>query len=116
MDIIETRIGQTSVLALSGPLNSSTAPALSVRGIGLCDTGIRRVLIDLEQVPYLSSAGLRSFFAINKRAEQAGVGMSLCGLNEMVHDLFEVSGLLEIFHIYPDRAAALAAIEQQGTV
>jgi anti-anti-sigma factor len=115
MDIIETRAGQTSVLALSGPLNSSTTPALATRGIGLCDTGIRHILIDLEQVPYLSSAGLRSFFAINKRAEQAGIGMAFCGLNEMVRDLFEVSGLLEIFHTYPDRAAALAAIEPPGT-
>jgi anti-sigma B factor antagonist len=114
MDIIESRVGQTSVLALSGPLNSTTAPALSERGIGLCDIGVRTVLIDLDQVPYLSSAGFRAFVAIHKRADQTGIGMALCGLNEMLRDLLEVSGLQDVFETYPDRTAALAAIAQRG--
>ena len=103
MDIIESRSGRADVLALSGALDTSSAPALSVRAIALCNSGIRSILIDLNQVPYLTSAGFRSFIAIHRRAEQAGIGMALCGLNDVVHDLFEASGLLGSFRIYPDR-------------
>ena len=114
MDIIESRVGRTSVLALSGGLDTSSAPALSARATELCVPGIRTILIDLAQVPHVTSAGFRSFIAISKHAEQAGIGMTLCGLKDLVHDLFEVSGLLGTFRIFPDRTAALAAIDQQG--
>ncbi len=115
MDINVSSDRQTSILALSGALDTLSAPSLSVRAIGLCDTGIRSILIDLAQVPHLTSAGFRSFIAIDRRAKQAGVAMALCGLNEMMHDLFEVSGLLRSFRIYPDRASAMAAIGEPGT-
>jgi anti-anti-sigma factor len=114
LDIIESRAGQTGVLALSGALDASSAPALSARAIALCDTGVHAVLIDLNQISHVTSAGFRSFIAINKYAEQVGVGLALCGLNELVHDLFEVSGLSGSFRAYPDRAWALAAIAQPG--
>ncbi|HEY5230715.1 MAG TPA: STAS domain-containing protein [Galbitalea sp.] len=115
MDIIGSQVGRTSVLALSGALNTLSAPALSVRAIALCDTGVHTILVDLGKVPHLTSAGLRALMVINKRAEQAGVGMALCGLNEMVHDLLDVSGMLDIFRIYPDRESALVAIDRPGS-
>ena len=115
MEIIESRIGQTSVLALSGALDTSSASTLTEQAVALCDAGIRTILIDLDQVSYMTSAGFRSFIAINRRAEQSGIGMALCGLNELVHELFEVSGLLGSFRIYPDRASALEATGQQRT-
>ena len=112
MEIIEFRAGQTSVLALAGALDTSSAPALSVQAIGLCDGGNRAILIDLTEVPYLTSAAFRAFIAIRKRAEPAGVVMALCGLNDLLRDLFEASGLMGVFRIYPDRASAVAAIDQ----
>jgi anti-anti-sigma factor len=102
------------VLALLGAVDTLSAPVLAQRAIALCDIGTRGVLIDLDQVPYLTSAAFRSFIAISRRAEQSGGGMVLCGLNDMVRDLFEASGLSGSFRIYPDQAAALAAIEQSG--
>jgi anti-sigma B factor antagonist len=95
-------------------LDASSAPALSVRAIGLCDSGDRAILIDLAEVPYLTSAAFRSFIAIRKRAEPAGVAMAICGLNDLLKDLFEASGLMGVFRIYPDRTSALAAIEPQA--
>ena len=97
MQITTLREGGVSVLVLFGALDTSSAPALSARALGLCDAGAGNVVIDLTQVPYVTSAGFRSFIAINRRAEQAGGGMALCGLNELVRDLFEVSGFLERF-------------------
>jgi anti-anti-sigma factor len=114
MDIVVSLAGRTNVLSLSGALDTASAPALSVRAMALCDSGMHAILIDLGQVPYLTSAGFRSFIAINKRAEQAGVAMALCGMNDLVRDLYEASGLRDSFRVYPDRAAALADIDQSS--
>lgn len=114
MNMIESRVGEINVLALSGAVDTLSAPALTERAIGLCGAGIRVVLIDLDQVPYLTSAAFRSFIAISRRATLSGGSMVLCGLNELVRDLFEASGLASSFRIYQDKAAALAAIEQAG--
>ena len=110
MDIIESHDGQTGILTLSGRLDTSGAPALSPRAIALCDTGIRALLIDLERVEYLTSAGFRALIAIRRHTTQASIGLALCGLNDVVLDLFEASGLLGSFLIYSDSPSALAAI------
>ena len=52
----------------------------------------------------------RALIAIRRHAEQTSIDLALCGLNEVVHDLFEASGLLGSFHIYRDPASALAAV------
>jgi anti-anti-sigma factor len=110
MDIVESNQGRTGILTLSGRLDTSGAPALPPRAIALCDTGIRALLIELQQVEFLTSAGFRALIAIKRHAEQVSIEMALCGLNEIVTDLFQVSGLLGSFRIYSDAAAALAAL------
>ena len=114
MNMIESRVGETTVLAVSGAVDTLSAPAMTERASALCDTGTHGILIDLDQVPYLTSAAFRSFIVIGRRAEQCGGGMVLCGLNDLVRDLFEASGLSGSFRIYQDQAAALAAIGQAG--
>jgi anti-anti-sigma factor len=114
MDIIDSCIGQTRVVTLSGPLNMFSAPSLLIHATGLCATGIGPILIDFEQVPHLTSAGLRALVQINRRAQQFGVGLAMCGLNKVVHDVCDVSGILEVVRAYPDQASALAAIDQPG--
>jgi anti-anti-sigma factor len=113
MDIIESRTGRAGVLTLAGRLDTSTAPALPPRAIALCDAGVRAILIDFQGVEYLTSAGFRALIAIKRHAEQASVEMALCGLNEVVRDLFEVGGLLGSFRVYSDSASALAAVARQ---
>jgi anti-anti-sigma factor len=113
MEIIEQRDGQTAILAISGALDTMSAPALSERAIALCENRVRAILINFEQVSHLTSAGFRALMAIQRRTEPASIGLALCGLNELVLDLFEVSGLRSSFRIYPDQASALAAIAER---
>jgi anti-sigma B factor antagonist len=114
MEITALRDGDVTILAISGALDTLHAPALSARAHALCDAGTCRVLIDLAQAPYMTSAGFRSFIEISRRTRQAGGEMALCGLNDLLRDLFEVSGFEGIFRIYPERASALAAMAGQG--
>jgi anti-sigma B factor antagonist len=114
MEITALRDGEVGILALTGALDTLHAPALTAKATALSDAGTHTVLIDLAQVRYVTSAGFRSFIEIQRHAERTGGGVALCGLNELVCDLFEVSGFRNIFRVYPDRASALTAMAAQG--
>ncbi len=117
MQITESREGHTGVLALSGALDTMSAAALSTQAIAFCGdgaSGIRTLLVDLADVPYITSAGFRALLVIRKHTELASIGVALCGFNEVVADLFEASAFDSIFAIYPDRATALVAIAEPG--
>lgn len=116
MEINQSRDGQTAILSVAGRIDTLTAPVLTEQAVNLCDTGIRGVLLDMQSVEYMSSAGFRALLMVRRRTQQGAIGLALCGLNALLDDLFEVSGLHGIFRIYSDRAAALAAIGNKDPV
>ena len=69
-----------------------------------------RLVIDLDAIDYISSAGLRVLLLAAKESRGIGVVCVLCGLRAPVLKLFETTGLIKIITILPNRMAALAAI------
>ncbi|HUB14806.1 MAG TPA: STAS domain-containing protein [Acetobacteraceae bacterium] len=110
MEIAEVRDGQTVIISLAGKLDNASAPILAEKAGALCDTGVHTILIDLQRVEYTTSAGFRALITIKRRAERDSIQLALCGLNELIRDLFDVSGLCDNFRIYQDRASALEAV------
>jgi anti-anti-sigma factor len=102
--------GDLLILALSGELDSKTAPELD-REIGkaLGKSG-RALLFDLTDLDFVASAGLRIFIMVGKRLSSDGGAIALCGLNPSVREVFEISGFVKLFPILPDRRAALAKL------
>lgn len=97
------------IVALAGRLDSGAAPTLDQALSPLVEPG-GRILLDLAKVDFVSSAGLRIFLKTAKQAKAANAGLALCGLNDSVRDVFEISGFMTIFAVHPDRAQALAAL------
>ena len=114
MQISEIRDGETVTLSLVGKMDTFGAPMVETKATSLCQPGVRTVLIDMGSVDYMTSAGFRALIAIRRKAEHSAIGIALCGLNELIDELFKVSGLRSNFHIYPDRASALEAIGKQA--
>ena len=67
----------------------------------------KNILIDLSQVTYISSAGLRVLLKFGKDASAQDKNLALCGLNEFVSSVFKVSGFDKIFNIQPERSKAI---------
>jgi len=102
--------GELIVLALSGQLDSKTAPELEREvGKALGKTG-RALLFDLTGLEFVASAGLRIVIMVGKRLASDGGAIALCGLNPSVREVFEISGFAKLFPILPDRRAALAKL------
>lgn len=68
-----------------------------------------KVVIDLGNVEYLSSAGLGHLVGLLKRARGRESILKLCGLREAILELFEVMKLTKIFDIHPGAKEAVAS-------
>ena len=62
--------------------------------------GARKLLIDLDSVEYISSAGLRVLLAVAKRLKKEDGAIKLCCLRPYVKEVFDIAGFTQIFKIY----------------
>jgi anti-sigma B factor antagonist len=65
------------------------------------------VVLDLEELGYISSAGLRSVLSVAKKLKAQGRGICLCCLQGMVREVFEISGFNRMLPVLPTLEAAL---------
>jgi len=100
--------GAVRVLALSGRLDTETSADLELALADLQAAGATHFLIDLADIGYVSSAGLRVLLALAKQLDGGRGSLRLCGLNAAVMQVFDVAGFSKLFLIYPTRDAALA--------
>ena len=74
------------------------------------ETARQAVIVDMEELIYISSAGLRVILQVSKQLERHSVRFAICSLSKPVREVFEVSGFDRVIDIRPSRADALAAV------
>ena len=97
MTIEQTRNENTWTVALAGRLDTTTAPELEEALSGALD-GVEELILDLEALDYISSAGLRVLLSVQKRMNRQG-SMKVRNANEMIAEIFEVTGSSEILTV-----------------
>jgi anti-sigma B factor antagonist len=108
---IETReLKHVSVVTVSGRVDSATAPDLQKALQDLLDAEHKQLVLDLKDVDYMSSAGLRVLVATQKAAKKDGGALRLAQPSTRVTEVFELAGLAPIFDIYPDVVEAVGAV------
>ncbi|MCF4151424.1 STAS domain-containing protein [Dethiosulfovibrio sp. F2B] len=98
------------VVAVSGRLDTLTAPGFESSVLALLGDGIGAMVVDLSELEYISSAGLRSILAVAKKASTDGTTVSLCGMKGVVEEVFSISGFDSFLPVYPTRDEALEAM------
>lgn len=97
MNINKTIDGSTLKISLEGRLDTTTAPQLEAELKGSMD-GVAELNMDFEKLEYLSSAGLRVILAAQKTMNKQGK-MVICHVNEVIMEVFEVTGFIDILTI-----------------
>lgn len=110
MDILEQEHDDVLVLAPVGRLDSSTAGVFEQTVLGHVDGGRARLVIDFDQLEYISSAGLRVLLMAAKRLRQSGGRLALCAVRPQIQEVFEISGFLSIFTVSDNQAEALRVV------
>ena len=97
MTITETKNGSALTVALEGRLDTMTAPELE-ETLNAALTDVTELTFDLEKLEYISSAGLRVLLSAQKTMNRQG-SMKVLHANEMILEIFEVTGFSDILTI-----------------
>ncbi len=92
MEITEERRENILILRVIGRLDSSTSKMMEERLLPIIDSGEGRLVIELSQLDYISSAGLRVFLLAAKRMGNTNGRMILCSLKNAVKQVFDIAG------------------------
>ena len=96
--MIEKKLNGTSaVLAITGRLDTQTAPQLEAELDGII-RGLQELTFDMTKLEYVSSAGLRIILKAQKIMNAQG-SMKLIGVNDSIMEVFDITGFMDILTI-----------------
>ena len=98
LNIVKKQEGDVLNVRLEGRLDTNTAPIFQSEVEPLLG-GISELALDFEKVDYVSSAGLRVLLTFEQELEEQDKKMVLCHVNDIIRDVFDVTGFLEILTI-----------------
>ena len=96
MEIKSTKEGSRLTIAVSGRVDTVTAPELAAAlkfGDATC------VVIDLANVPYMSSAGLRLLLSAHKTMHGKGGELQIANVQAAVQEVLDITGFSDILTI-----------------
>ena len=108
MEINTKKERDVLIVSVNGRMGEVTAPEFEERMRELIDEGETRVIVDLEGLEYISSAGLRGLLSSTKTLREKNGQIFLSGLTGAVKEVFEISQFISIFSIFESIEAALA--------
>ena len=97
MTINKNLNGSALEIALEGRLDTMTAPELEAE-LSKSMPGAETLVFDFSKLEYISSAGLRVLISAHKAMSAKG-GMIVKNVNEIVQEVFEVTGFSDILNI-----------------
>jgi len=97
-------------IVLSGRLDSAGADAIAIQFAALSATARRRIVVDLSEVSFLASIGIR-LLVQNAKALHARNGRMVLfvGQNDQVRSTIETTGITSIIPMFTDAAEAVQA-------
>ena len=97
MTINTERKDAAVTLRISGRLDTTTAPELET-AVNAIPDDVKELTLDMAEVTYISSAGLRVLLGAQKKMSRIG-SMKLTGVCEAVMDVLEITGFADILTI-----------------
>jgi anti-sigma B factor antagonist len=113
MLIAEFSQNDVTVAEARGRIDSSSSREFGDRLGTLMVNGANKVLVDLTNIAYISSAGFRALLEIGRQSEACQCNLALCGLNQEVQRLFEISGFMDLFQIFSTRHEGIEVLSER---
>jgi anti-sigma B factor antagonist len=101
--------GAVAVAVVSGEIDSKTAGAAQAELMPLIETS-RKTVLDLTQVTFMSSAGLRMLLLLYRQATAREGQVALLGLSDEIRDTMSMTGFLTFFRVADTLEAAKSAL------
>ena len=111
MEAKQTLVLNVPVITISGKIDALTSGYLEAALNRLIDYSSPMAVVDMKDVDYISSSGLRALVGAQNRARKSQGDLVLVSLQPMVKEVFEITGLKSFFSIYPRLEEALKGIK-----
>lgn len=107
---IETDTRQSvSLMKVKGRVDSETAPELDDALAKLLQDNRNKIVLDLEGVDYMSSAGLRAMVKAYQTAKKSGGDVRLASVSTPVEIILRTVGMMQMLQMYPSNQEAMAS-------
>jgi anti-anti-sigma factor len=98
--------GGVALYRIAGKLDALTGPDLQTAACCAVEGGNPRIILDMREVTYISSAGLRAIVVTAKHAKAANGGLAIFGLQPAISEVFEIAGLRTLMPIASNETEA----------
>ena len=107
MEIKEQKYGAVLVVRPEGPLKSDDAEVFKNRVTRALGESLGRCVIDASAIQFIDSKGLEALVEVNEAVSQTGCLLKLCGANETLREVLELTQLSSQFDQYADLNSAV---------
>ena len=106
---IETDNRQSvSIMNVKGRVDSETAPELDDALTKLLQNNKNKIVLNLQDVNYMSSAGLRAMVKAYQSANKSGGDVRLAAVSEPIEVILRTVGMLQMFKMFSTSEEAAA--------
>ena len=102
--------GDTQIALAHGRVDGSNAREFQIALEAVINDSSGGLILDCEELTYISSAGLRVFLLMARILQQSNRKFAICSLSPEIGQIFEISGFDKIIPIHDKRSGALDAI------
>lgn len=110
MNLAIEKVGEVLVVSPEGQINSGNAAGIEADLLSHVEKGEHRFVLDMSNLNYISSAGLRVVLVLAKRLKQSAGALALCAMQPHVREVFDISGFLAILTVVDTRQEAVAKV------
>lgn len=110
MEIIQENNNGIEIFSVKGSLDSNTSTEFETLIYTALEEGKRKLIFNLENLDYISSAGIRVMLKTTKDLKRMDGNIVLCTLQDYVREVFDIAGFDGYLNIENNLETAMAAI------
>ncbi|MDA3817999.1 MAG: STAS domain-containing protein [Prolixibacteraceae bacterium] len=100
MDLTTSKKGDFTVAAISGRIDTTNYNEFETQIMDIIEKGENNIILDCENLNYISSSGLRVFLITQKKLMGTKGKLHLCNMQPAIKEIFDISGFSSIFKIF----------------
>ena len=112
VNVTTERIDDVLAADVEGRIDGSNVVQFEEAVRSAIEDSDRAVIMNFENLVYISSAGLRAILLMAKSLQNRDAKLLLCSLSDRIREVFEISGFDKILPIHPSKAEALDSLDR----
>lgn len=108
--------GNVSIIYLNGYLDAHTAPQLENNFSELIDNSKYNIVVNFEDLHYISSAGLGVFMAYIEKIRENEGDIKLSSMSDKVFNIFDLLGFPLLYEIFKSEDEAISKFNETGKI